>query len=338
MVDNFCTLFDKNYLYKGLAMYNSLAAQYQDRAGFVLWILCLDDQARELLGRLSLPGVRLVSLSEFEDEALLTAKANRNAGEYAWTCASNFIWFLLQRYPDISQLTYLDADLYFFDDPRILLAELGDKDILITSHRYTKRYDQSTTSGRYCVQFMVFRNNDRGRAALDWWRRACLDWCFSYLDQGRFGDQKYLDDWPTRFSGVHELQHLGGGVAPWNVQQYRFKKEAGEFVGRRRDQSSAWPLIFYHFHSFCLLSPRRAFFVRGYDLPRDVRRMIYGPYFLALQASISQVGQVDPDFKAGFKSVSSRERLVSGLLRCRLLSPLVRVYRVIRKKYYDKKN
>jgi hypothetical protein len=60
-------------------------------------------------------------------------------------------------------IIYLDADLYFFNDPKILIKELGNDDLLITEHRYTKKYDQSFNSGKYCVQFMIFKNNSFDR-------------------------------------------------------------------------------------------------------------------------------------------------------------------------------
>lgn len=55
--------------------------------------------------------------------------------------------------------------------------------------------------------------------------------CVMQLENGKFGDQKYLDDWTARFKDVHVLQHLGGGIAPWNVQQYTFQKENDRIVG-----------------------------------------------------------------------------------------------------------
>ena len=117
---------------------------------------------------------------------------------------------------------------------------MGEKSVLITEHRYTKEYDQSRTSGIYCVQFMTFKNDKNGMEALNWWRNACIEWCYSRFENGKFGDQKYLDDWLNRFKGVHSLKNLGGGVAPWNIQQYDLSKKEFE-------------LIFYHFHGFKIL-------------------------------------------------------------------------------------
>jgi hypothetical protein len=336
MTYNFCTLFDRNYLYKGLAMYDSLAGRCA--GDFNLWILCLDGMTYELLRKMNLPHVELIALSEFESPELLKVKAERSVAEYSWTCASNFIWFLLQKHRELDLMVYLDADLYFFADPKILIDELGGEDVMITEHRYTKKYDQSLVSGKHCVQFIIFKNNRNGLLVLDWWRRICLEWCFGYLDNGRFGDQKYLDDWSTRFSGIHELQHLGGGVAPWNVQQYDFIVKDNKLWGRVKGATDIWPLVFYHFHSFCLLSPQQYFPVRGYDLAKEAQAIIYEPYFRALQNSIELVKSIAPDFNFGYKTVSLKERLVSRLSRFGFMKLLIRFYKLIRDKIYGQKN
>lgn len=323
---NFCTLFDRNYFYKGLAMYNSLAANCTE--DFILWILCMDDTTYDLLKRMNLPKMRLVTLNEFESPELLEVKAGRNVAEYSWTCASNFIWFLLQKNNELEMMIYLDADLYFFNDPKVLIDELGNDDVMITEHRYTKKYDQTLVSGKYCVQFMIFKNNPNGLAVLDWWRLACLDWCFGYLDNGRLGDQKYLDDWMTRFDCVHELQHLGGGVAPWNFQQYNFFVKDNKAFGRVKKDGS-WPLVFYHFHGFYLISPTKYLSAPSYDLSKNAQVIICEPYFKSLQNSINFVNNFDVGFNFGYKLIPIKARLISWLLRFGFARLIIKIIRKV---------
>lgn len=306
---NFCTLFDRNYFYKGLSMYNSLSENCAE--DFTLWILCMDDLTYDLLEKMNLPKIRLVSLKEFESPELLKVKVGRSVAEYSWTCASNFIWFMLQKQKEVESMIYLDADLYFFNNPKILIDELGNDDVTITEHRYTKEYDQTATSGKYCVQFMIFKNNPNGLLVLDWWRRACLDWCFAKAEDGKFGDQKYLDDWTTRFSGIHELQHLGGGVAPWNVQQYDFLEKGGKIFGHSKKQGEkVWPLVFYHFHGFYLISENRYLASVSYRISRNSGENIYRAYFGDLRNSIETVSKFDSSFNFGYKPVTMGEGLI----------------------------
>jgi hypothetical protein len=241
---NFCTLFDSYYMNRAIAMYHSLAAHCTN---FHLYIFAFDTQAEEILKRMKLADVTVISLSEFEDERLLAIKSSRSKGEYCWTCTPSVINYSITRF-DLDHCTYIDADLFFFSDPRPLVNELADDSVLITEHRYSKKYAHLITSGIYCVQFVTFRNTPDGMTVLNWWRDRCIEWCYDRFEDGKFGDQKYLDDWTTRFKGVHVLQHLGGGVAPWNVQQYELIfNDTGVVVTERSGKTA--PLIFYHFHA-----------------------------------------------------------------------------------------
>ena len=237
---NYCTLFDSNYLTHGLAMYESLK---QHSESFHLYIFAFDDRSFKLLNKMKLEHVTVISLSDFEDEELLKVKDERSAGEYCWTCTPSTIKYCIEKY-NLESCTYLDADLYFFNNPSVLIEEMENNSVLITEHRYTPEYDQSSTSGIYCVQFMTFKNDENGMKVLNWWRDACNEWCFARHEDGKFGDQKYLDDWTTRFEGVHKLQNLGGGVAPWNVQQYDLT-------------DINFKLIFYHFHNYKILEDEK---------------------------------------------------------------------------------
>jgi len=290
----FCTLFDSNYLPQGLALYHSLKRHCPD---FRLFIFPFDDKSYKLLKELNLPEVELVPLEKFEDEKLLAVKPTRGRGEYCWTCSSSTILYVLKKF-DVDHCTYLDADIFFFANPEILVREMGEKSILITEHRYAPENDQTAESGKYCVQFVTFKNNPEGLTALNWWRAVCLDWCYARAEDGKFGDQKYLDDWTEKFSGVHVLKHLGGGIAPWNVSQYAVENENNRLIGKKINSNEKFELIFYHFHSLKILSARRfKLHGRSYRISSEQKHLIYRPYLKELKNNISLAKKIDPDFR-----------------------------------------
>ena len=61
---NYCTLFDSNYLTRGLAMYESLK-RYSNN--FHLYIFAFDDGSYKLLKKLGLEYVTIISLKDFEN-------------------------------------------------------------------------------------------------------------------------------------------------------------------------------------------------------------------------------------------------------------------------------
>lgn len=286
---NFCTLFNSTYLSRGLALYESLSKNCKD---FHLYIFAFDQHCYDILNKLSLDRATIIALNDLEDEKLLAVKSSRTPGEYCWTCTPATIAYCIEIY-HLDLCTYIDADLLFFADPTILLEELGDKySILITEHRYTQAYDQTITSGKYCVQFISFKNDLSGLTALNWWKNACLDWCFNRVEDNKFGDQKYLDDWPQRFKGVKELKNLGGGVAPWNVQQYTFEKTDDHIIGKEIASHKIFSLIFYHFHDFKYGQKNIFLLANTYLLNKNVTELIYRPYITALNNVEEKIKEV----------------------------------------------
>lgn len=286
---NFCTLFDSTYLSRALALINTLE---KNKVDYHLYILAFDDLVFEIFNRVIKHNCTLISLKEFEDIFLLEVKKNRTRGEYCWTCTPSIIKYCIEKY-NLDSCTYLDADLFFFNSPKFLIDEIPEnKSVLITEHRYTPKYDQSGTSGKYCVQFMTFKNTPDGMAVLNWWRERCLEWCYARHEDGKFGDQKYLDDWMTRFDCVHELKHLGGGVAPWNMTQYQYKK-VGDEVLLSKDNVE-YPLVFFHFHALKIYDYKYDLGV--YDLNEDIVNLIYKPYLLELEKIDLKLKEIGLDF------------------------------------------
>ncbi|OTE95250.1 glycosyl transferase [Crenothrix sp. D3] len=293
MTYNYCTLFNSRYVTRGLAMYESLAKHSKE---FHLYIFAFDNRCYALLKKLNLENATIISLQEFEDEALLNIKASRSIGEYCWTCKASAIKHVIKTY-QLTHCTYLDSDLYFFSDPNVLIGEIGDKSVSITEHRYTPEYNQTATSGKYCAQFLRFKNDDDGMKVLNWWRNACIDWCYAHIEEGKFGDQKYLDNWLNQFEGVHEVKNLGAGVAPWNIQQYKlFNNNDNEIFGIELATKTHFKVIFYHFHYLKFLENNKIELVCNYKLTKQAIEIIYKPYVIHLHNIKIAISHIDADY------------------------------------------
>ncbi|MGZ8693869.1 MAG: glycosyl transferase [Gaiellaceae bacterium] len=301
----FCTLFDSNYLIKALVLYRSLE---RHAPSFHLTAFCFDEEAKRLLDELALPHLTTVALEELEafDQDLLSTKGDRTSVEYCWTATPALPLYVFGTRPEVDEVTYVDADLMFFSDPEALFDELGDASVLITPHRYSPEHAHHLINGVYNVQFLPFRRDERGLTVLNWWHDRCIEWCYYRLEDGKLGDQKYLDDWPERFPGVHVLQHKGGGLAPWNISQYDVHRAPDGRVLVDDD-----PLVFFHYHRVQLR--RRgtpAWEPPGYPITDVQRELVYDPYLAALDEATAEVRALEPGFEAGFLPIPPlRERI-----------------------------
>lgn len=300
MATEFCTLFDSSYLTKGLVLYESLRRHRPDAR---LTVYCFDDEAERLLRTLDLPALDTVSLAELEagDAGLRSVKGDRSRGEYCWTATPVLPLDFFRRRPDAAAVTYVDADVAFYADPEPLFAEMGDDSVLMTPHNFAGPYRYLEPLGLYNVQFLCFRNDERGLGVLRWWRERCIEWCYARPDGGRFGDQKYLDEWPRRFEGVHVLQAGGGVRAPWNLLGARLElNDDGSVI------VDGEPLIFFHFHGVTLRADgRHDLHPTAYSVSSEQRRLLYEPYLEALHAALADVRAVEPSFSAGIEAADS---------------------------------
>lgn len=291
----FCTLFDKNYLLKGLALYESLSRHATD---FRLWVLCMDDEVFSVLHALSLEKMCLISLGDFEDDEMRAIRPSRTSGEYCWTCTPSLPLYLLDQHPELELITYLDADLFFYSDPSPIFEEFADASIGMVEHRYSHdAQEMSEKYGTYNVECMMFRNDERGREALTWWRDRCIEWCFARIEDGKWADQKYLEDWPERFSGVRILRHKGIGLAPWNIRQHVIISADG---GVHVDEV---PLVFYHFHQFSFFDDGESYRPAwsAWGLTQTHLDAIYRPYAEAHRRMLAVVRAVDPEWNHGLE-------------------------------------
>lgn len=271
---HFCTYFDQHYLPRGLALYFSLK---EHCLSFQLWVLCMDHNCYKVLSQMGLPGLNPILHADFEKEdgGLAEAKKNRSRIEYYFTCTPSLPLYIFRRQAEISMITYLDADLFFFDSPAPLFDEIADNSIAVIGHRYARRLSRRFRYGTYNVGWISFRADENGLACLNWWREKCLKWCYDRFENGRFADQKYLDAWPGLFQKLVVLQHKGANLAPWNIGNYRITyRDTKVWVDEQ-------PLVFFHFHGLQQVAPwlyDPNFAGSRAKLSKTTRQHIFAPY------------------------------------------------------------
>jgi hypothetical protein len=291
----YCTYFDKNYLLKGLALIESL--QKTERVRFTVYVICLDEFTTVVLNRLRIAEVDVVPLHKIEknDFELISARGNRSTVEYFWTLTPSIILWLLERNVHIDVLTYLDSDLYFFSSPETIYEAFGDASVLIHGHRFPNILEHLAANGDYNVGLLCFRNDVRSINVLKWWRDRCNEWCYDRIENGKFGDQLYLNQWPSLFQGLVVLNHVGAGLAPWNLIQYDIQLQPNNEITIDGD-----PLVFFHFHALAVVS-RELFIVAKhhvYLISEPALRCCYLPYIEKIEEIISTLDACVPGFNA----------------------------------------
>ena len=274
----FCTYGDENYLPHVLSLLSSLRTQ---AANFRLLLLCLTEEAYRRVKPQEADDFRIHSIRDLElaDPELPKVKNGRSLIEYYFTCTPCWTRLAMEMEPEADWMTYLDADLYFYQSPNDVMTQLEKYSVGITPHRFPESLRHLEVNGKFNVGWVSFRRDANGQNCLEDWRVKCLEWCFDRAEGGRYGDQKYLDDWPDRFSGVKVLEDHGINLASWNVG-------AGKLTAKGKVLIDGQPLIFYHFSGLRQLRP--GFYdpqwsQHGIQPCRVLRNLVYRPYVRELE-------------------------------------------------------
>jgi hypothetical protein len=290
-MEHYVTLFDKNYLPQGLLLHRSMERHIKK---YQLWILCVDEETYQILTSLELHNVRLLNLKDVETDELREIKKQRSKGEYCWTLTPYSLRFVLEADKSIKRVTYIDADVWFLAEPSMIFDEFikSGKHVLITEHAFSPEHDQSKLAGKYCVQFMTF-DRFSGEVVRSWWERKCKEWCYARYEDGRFGDQKYLDTWPDLFKNeVHVLEKKELLLAPWNAQRFPYSDA-----------------VLWHFHGLKVISENKTF-IGVYEIPTPVINNIYLPYIKEMKL----VNKILSDSGWKFESQIAQPRFYGQLM------------------------
>jgi len=291
-VRHYCTLFDRNYVDRGLALHRSLVRHCGE---FRLHVLCLDAPTREALALLNLPRTELIDIAALEagDPELARARKNRTPVEYYFTCKPVLLGHVL-REAGVQRVDYLDSDIAFFSDPASLERTIAASSVALSPHRFDAANAGRERYGRFNAGWVSVSGGEEGRRFLAWWRSLCLEWCRTSVEETRFGDQKYLDRVPGLFPSALAVSHPGVNLGPWNVGGSRIEAASqGVTVDGQ-------PLVFFHFHG-----TRRMLFNLhesglhdyGVALTPAIRDGIYRPYVSDLAACARQLAALPTELR-----------------------------------------
>ena len=206
---HFTTVCDSKYLSQGLALYNSLMKVNPD---FTLYWGCMDEKTFDVVGEL--PNVKPSNTWKIFNTNGFSHK------EYCWSLASRYTDFVLKQFgmPDI---TYLDADLYFYQDYEYIYKEIGNKSVGLVEHRLPAY----KTVGKYNVGFVYFKNDIAGIDCLHRWRELVSNKDNKYFKEyGQCGDQKYLELFEQWHPNDIHIINCGHG-SWWSNRFFQFKDD-----------------------------------------------------------------------------------------------------------------
>ena len=267
---NFCTYFDSNYISKGIALYLSLEKVC---TSFHLYVMAYDKECYDKLSQIGFNHMTIELWDDWETEEIKAVKGDRNRAEYCWTCGPTIIYHILTHY-NLPSITYLDSDLFFLDNPSLIFNEIGESSVAITEQGISPKAE--VMYGKYCVQFMFFKNDTNGLSALKWWRDSCVEWCYMRFEDGKYADQMYLDQFPVKFEGVYVVKNPGAGIAPWNMYRYKYSND-GKFIIADRVN---YPVVFFHMHGMKGIIKDKTLTLQSYDaiIDKKIENLFFNGY------------------------------------------------------------
>ena len=277
------THFNLNYSVRGLAMINSLR-----KTEFKAPILVIvhDMQSKNSLEQMNFTGVEIILIEELECAypQLLVAKSNRSLIEYFY-CLSPFVVKYAFEIFAAKRVVYLDADLYFYKSPDSLINNSDQVNVVVVAHNYPGRFKHLEIYGKYNVGWLQFSRTKTGLDALGWWANACLSSTSSTLSTRVYGDQKYLDELVSRFSGIEIRKNLGENLAPWNL----FGKSIQIIDGQSMVDGE--PLYYFHFSGIRFLRFSAILGTSHYSYRNSLtwKKCIYDPHLSEVSIICSKV-------------------------------------------------
>lgn len=164
-----------------------------------------------------------------------------------------------------------------------LISDLKGNSILLTRHIFPVQLSKNIKYGIVNAGFVLVRNTGESIAVVADWARRCREWCFLRLEEGKYGDQLYLND----YLGLPDVKAISDpGV---NNGVYYFQQKRKISSNSKEVYVDGSKLICFHFHGICITRSLIYTGFNRYRFPRQAVRVwihIYRKYLSELKAEL----------------------------------------------------
>jgi len=279
----FFTYFNSKFLIQGTVAINSFLTQNLDAVGYIY----SDEQlvVDALQVRFKNNNVVIINLLEIPTilKEIEVMRQDRNTVELLISLKPFLFLETLARIPEDATLTYIDADLFFYQSLKPMLTELENFDILLTQHIFPKSMIESVKYGQVNAGLISARRSVAAEIILTDWAAKCRLWCHLRLEDNKYADQLYLDAYLLN-SNVKAIANPG-----INNGMYYFKERRKLTTRLKQPIVDGSELVCFHFHG---IRVSERFVLTGfnrYNFPPNAIRiwnLIYRKYISEIRSEL----------------------------------------------------
>jgi hypothetical protein len=239
------TLCSNNYYAQALTLGKSLL-RHSPQYKFVIGLI--DKRTDQIVYD---PRFELLPVAEIEPE--IYELAMRYSIVELNTCVKPAYFNYFYKDRNVTEVYYLDPDLFIYNDISLLSQMLGSSDIILTPHilspipfdgKFPMEND-FTNFGLYNLGFLATKRSETCFEILNWWKERTYKMGYRNLPKGIFVDQSWMSLAPVIFKNVLVLDHPGFNMGPWNLHERKLSHTENDIM-----VNTEYKLFIYHFSSF----------------------------------------------------------------------------------------
>ncbi len=275
---NFAIAISKYYVSRCLVLIQSII-KYKVN----IFILCFDTEAEKLIKKnINSKKIFIINYKEILsfDKSLKKINRSRKLIDKIVTSRPIFLKYINNKFKS-KDIFLLDSDIYFFSNPRLLLKYTQKSSVAYSEHNFSRnKIELNKDYGEFNGGFVYIRFDKNGKKFLSSWSKLCKKWCEFDSKNGKFSDQKYLEDLSKKINNLKILRRPEINLAPWNIEGKKINLKKNQvYINNNK-------LIFFHFHGLRQIS--KNFYILGvsnynFILTNKLKKILFYNYVKKLR-------------------------------------------------------